>query len=71
MMRRLVLTLAVVALFLAVTAASAQDPSTQPSQPAQPVLLGADEGPLVIPGDTPDLILEFTAKVAGYIEPCG
>ena len=71
MTRRILPTLVVAALFLAVTSAPAQDPSTQPGQPLQPVLLGADEGPLVVPGDPPDLILEFTAKVAGYIEPCG
>jgi hypothetical protein len=46
----------------------AADPNAAPSQA---VVLGAEEGPLVIPGDAPDLIFEFTGKVAGYVEPCG
>jgi hypothetical protein len=49
-------------------AGPAADPNPAPSQA---VVLGAEEGPLVIPGDAPDLIFEFTGKVAGYVEPCG
>lgn len=44
------------------------DPNIPPSDA---VILGNDEGPLVIPGDPPDLIFEFTGKVLGYVEPCG
>jgi len=39
--------------------------------PGEAVVLGVEEGPLVIPGDAPDLIFEFTGKVLGYVEPCG
>ena len=62
--------------------AMAQEPS--PARPAIPdtindpnspsgvaVAVGADEGPLVVPGDAPDLIFEFTGRVTGYVEPCG
>jgi hypothetical protein len=48
------------------------NPSSNPNVPSsEAVVLGVDEGPLVIPGDAPDLILEFTGKVLGYVEPCG
>lgn len=30
-----------------------------------------DTGPLVAPGDPPDLTLLYTGGVVGYIEPCG
>ena len=30
-----------------------------------------DEGPLVAPGEAPDLVLLYTGGVVGYVEPCG
>jgi hypothetical protein len=30
-----------------------------------------DEGPLVAPGEAPDLALFTTGGVVGYVEPCG
>ena len=65
-----------------VVPATAQEPSpvrptipnavNDPNIPSGGVAVpGAEEGPLVIPGDAPDLIFEFTGRVAGYVEPCG
>lgn len=43
-----------------------QDPSQAPATPP-----AVDEGPLVVPGDSPDFALIYTGGVVGYVEPCG
>jgi len=77
------ITAAIAAFCMASAFALAQEP--QPAKPVPvpntlddpnvpssgAVVLGADEGPLVAPGEAPDLIFEFTGKVSGYVEPCG
>jgi hypothetical protein len=35
------------------------------------LMVTPDEGPLVVPGPAPDLILLYAGRAQGYIEPCG
>ena len=35
------------------------------------VAVSPESGPLVAPGPVPDLILLYTGRAVGYVEPCG
>lgn len=57
---------AALALLVAIPAAAPKNPQEIAQVPAEP-----DEGPLVAPGEAPDLVLLCTGAVVGYVEPCG
>jgi hypothetical protein len=60
--------LSIAALFLATLSGAA---ARQSSLETPPPVGDLDEGPLVVPGDPPDLILIYTGAVVGYVDPCG
>jgi hypothetical protein len=52
--------------------ATLSGPAARQAPPEKIAPAGApDEGPLVAPGEAPDLALFSTGGVVGYVEPCG